>query len=432
MRNGSPGRKPRLELVAPEPARVLYERAQEPSEDSPILYCERSYVVDGLQSDEELASHLLAELAEIREGWRERDSSQFVQLASFDHEFESEPRFPPLATLSWKDWQGRTELWVRGVRRSAAPPLDPELGTEELGTEELEPELLEDHRPSADSLLRPDSTPPGDSTLPPDSLLQQDSLLPPELDSSAAERRDSDTVAAADEAPLSETAPRQPEREPERDDVQASSSSVPAAQPRKGDSGTSWQSPARSGAFPIPVAEEPAPPPPSSQRVPAGEELIGLSFERMNELSYLPDLATGAEFLVNTLEEFLPCSGIALHLLDAERREFVLFRALGPRAPECVGNRQSATDSLLGASVQLGRAVRIEGIARKRLWAALGLDVAYGMCAPLQQGTRVLGAVELGRTRGEGEFSDGQLKALQFICEQFAEFAAEHPFVPQR
>ena len=89
-------------------------------------------------------------------------------------------------------------------------------------------------------------------------------------------------------------------------------------------------------------------------------------------------------------------------------------------------------DSLLGASVQLGRAVRIEGIARKRLWSALGLDVAYGMCSPLQQRGRVLGAVELGRTRTEGEFGDGQLKTLQFICEQFAEFVADHPFTPQR
>jgi GAF domain-containing protein len=158
---------------------------------------------------------------------------------------------------------------------------------------------------------------------------------------------------------------------------------------------------------------------------------MGLSFERMNELSYLPDLATGADFLINTLEEFLPCSGIALHLLDLERREFVVFKALGPRAPEMVGNRQPQADSLLGASVQLGRAVRIEGIARKRLWSALGLDVAYGMCSPLQQRGRVLGAVELGRLRSEGEFSDGQLKTLQFICEQFAEFVAEHPFVPR-
>ena len=158
---------------------------------------------------------------------------------------------------------------------------------------------------------------------------------------------------------------------------------------------------------------------------------MGLSFERMNDLSYLPDLGSGADFLLNTLEEFLPCSGIAIHLLDLERREFVLFKALGPRAPELLGSRQPMADSLLGMSVQLGRAVRIEGIARKKLWSALGLAVTYGMCAPLQRG-RVLGAVELGRTTAEGEFGDGQLKALQLICEQFAEFLAEHPFTADR
>src|SRR5688572_17628246 len=180
----SPGRKPRLELVAPEPARVLYERAQEPSDDSPILYCERADVVDGLQSDEELASHLLEELAEIRDGWRERDSSQFVQLASFDHEFESEPRFPPLATLSWKDWQGRTELWVRGVRRSAIPPVedldtvDPE-DVREVGEQTEQPTVPPPQRNGAAQRPADDSLYPDDS-LPPDSLLEE--LRPPHVD----------------------------------------------------------------------------------------------------------------------------------------------------------------------------------------------------------------------------------------------------------
>src|SRR6185295_16597561 len=116
---GSP--LPHLALAEPEPPRLLYEKAQDPSSDSPILYCEHAYVVDGLQSDEELAEHLLAVLGSIQDSWRDRDSSQFVQLAAFDHEYAVEPQYPPLATLSWKDWQGRTELWVRGVRRSGPP-----------------------------------------------------------------------------------------------------------------------------------------------------------------------------------------------------------------------------------------------------------------------------------------------------------------------
>ena len=57
-----------LELAAADPPRLLYERGHEPSEQSPILYCERGYVVDSLASDDELAAHLLAELQLIPGG----------------------------------------------------------------------------------------------------------------------------------------------------------------------------------------------------------------------------------------------------------------------------------------------------------------------------------------------------------------------------
>jgi GAF domain len=343
----------RLELAAPDPPRLLYEKAHEPSDESPILYCERVYVVDSLQSDQELADHLLKELEAIRAGWRDRDSPQFVQLAAFDHSFEKEPEFPPLATLSWKDWQGRTELWVRGVRRSGPPPAAEEFSSE-----------AEAARASTST---EDATPVVSTALPQQSRPHQ-----------------------------------------------------------SGDSGTSWQSPARSGEYPIPNVEEPSSPP-SSQRMPAGEELIGALFERMNELSYLPDLPAGAGYVLATLEEFIPCSGIAIHVLDPAARQFVLVRALGPRAAAQLRARQPALDSGLGEAVRHGRALRVGG-ASGRLWAPLGLDIAHALCAPVQQRDRVFGAIELGRSAAEGEFSDGQLEALEFICEQFAEFLAERPF----
>jgi hypothetical protein len=352
---------PRLELAAAEPARLLYEKSQEPSDESPILYCERVFVVDSLQSDEELAEHLLEQLSSIRDGWSARDSSQFVQLAAFDHAFESEPQYPPIATLSWKDWQGRTELWVRGVRRSGPPPLSAEL-----------------------------------------SGAQRE----PAVEAAGAEP----SGALSDDAAAQATAEHRP---------------------RSGDSGTSWQSPARSGEYPIPTVDEPSPPPPSSQRMLAGEELIGALFERMNELQYLPDLAAGAAYVLETLEEFIPCAGISIHVLDPHHRQFVLVRALGPRASPLLGSRQAAAESPLLEAVQHGRTLRQPG-SRNPLWAGLGLEIVHALSAPVQQRDRVFGAIELGRNVAQDEFSDGQLEALDFICEQFAEFLAERPFTSPR
>jgi hypothetical protein len=377
-RRGSP--LPRLELAEPEPPRLLYDRSREPSDDSPILYCERAYVVDGLQSDEELADHLLAELAAIRESWNGRDSSQFVQLAAFDHAFETEPLFPPLATLSWKDWQGRTEMWVRGVRRSA-PPLDAE---------------FEDAVEAAETAL--------------------DRMEADESEAAAASETSEFGSSPQDEStPV--VAPALPQR---------------SRPPRQGDSGTSWQSPARSGEYRIPTAaEEPTEePPPSSQRMPAGEELISALFERMNELSYLPDLPAGAAYVLETLEEFIPCSGIGIHVLDAAACEFVLLVALGPHAADQLGVRQPDTDSALGQAVLEQRAVRVDP-ALNGMWGALGLEIAHALCAPVQQRGHVFGALEIGRSASLGEFSDNQLKALEFIGEQFAEFLSERPFDPK-
>jgi hypothetical protein len=371
---------PRPQLAEPEPPRLLYEKAQEPSDESPILYCERVFVVDSLLSDEELADHLLSVLATIRAGWSQRDSSQFVQLACFDHAFESEPRFPPLATLSWKDWQGRTELWVRGVRRSGAPP------TVDLGAPE-----------GSESAAAP-------------------------AGNSEEEHPTSEVGELGAHAPGAHT----------HNHARAPLAAPAHPPPRPGDSGTSWQSPARSGEYPIPNTSaelEPSQPPPSSQRVPAGEELIGALFERMNELSYLPDLRAGAAYLIETLEEFIPCTGIAIHVLDAAAGEFVLVRALAPRAADQLGSRQSQTSSALGAALREQRVLRVDG-ARNPLWRLLGLEVAHTLCAPVRQRGQVLGAIEIARSASEGDFSDSQLQALEFIGEQFAEFLGERPFDP--
>jgi GAF domain-containing protein len=164
--------------------------------------------------------------------------------------------------------------------------------------------------------------------------------------------------------------------------------------------------------------------------MPAGEELISALFERTNELSYLPDLQAGAGYVLELLEEFIPCSGIGIHVLDAAACEFVLLRALGPHAAEQLGVRQPDTDSPLGQVVQGLRTVRVDP-ARNGMWEALGLEIAYALCAPVQQRGHVFGALEIGRAQSLGEFSDNQLKALDFIGEQFAEFLGDRPFDPQ-
>ncbi|HKO93992.1 MAG TPA: hypothetical protein VJU61_22715, partial [Polyangiaceae bacterium] len=355
----------------------------EPSEQSPILYCERGYVVDSLASDEELATHLLAELELLQARWRGRDSSQFVQLASFDHPFETEPEYPPLATLSWKDWQGGTELWVRGVRRSTPPAMT----------------VLESGRVAS-------GEGPGSDA--------------PE---SAAPSSD------PEEAPQSQVESAPPERfapseEPRPLPVEGTLSSE-RARSRKSDSGTSWQSPSRSGEYPIHrVEEEPAPPPPSSQRVLAGEELLGALFERMHELLYLPDLAAGASYVLETLEEFIPCAGALIHGFDAQSKTFSVLCCIGPHASRVLHTRTESAGSHLESALRGQATARLSG-SDQPLWQELGLEIERALCSPVQQQGRYLGVIEVGRAPAEVDFSDTELEAIGYIAEQFADFLAD-------
>ncbi len=355
------GGLPRLILAPIEPPQLIYDRAYEPTVESPILYRELAFCVDSLESDEELEDQLEAELAAIQASWQERDVSQSVQLTLFDHVFDGEPTSPPLATLSWKDWQGRKEIWVRGVCRSSAPP-------------------------------------PGLDTL--------------------AERvaGEDDDGAEAEPIPLVSRPPK--------------GSAAPADEADAPDSRKSWQSPTESGRYAVPDEVDESLAPPISQRVLAGEELIGALFERMHELLYLPDIVAGADYVLRTVEELIPCGGALVHIFDLNAKDFVVVRALGPHGREVLLARTPGTGSHLDEALRHQAAIELgpdNGTIDQTIWNRLGLQVEFLLCCPMHQNRRYLGAIELGREAGGEKFNPGQVNALAYICEQLAEFIADQP-----
>jgi hypothetical protein len=201
--------------------------------------------------------------------------------------------------------------------------------------------------------------------------------------------------------------------------------------PRDGapDSGPGWQSPDRSGEFPIPVQEE-LPTAPSSQRVLASDELIGALFERLNELAHMATLGAGADCLLAGLAQAIPCDGAIIHVLDVEAEEFVVMRAHGPEHRELIGLRTPGSDTHLfeclrrKATLELGQSE----IARHRAsWQALGVWPRHVIASPVHRLEQAIGVIELCRTTAKGPFSAAQISALEYGCEQFAEFAADRP-----
>jgi hypothetical protein len=414
---------PRLLLAPLEPVELLFERMHEPSDDSPILYRERAYLVDALQSDDDLEEHLEAELSRIRRDWRHRDASQFVQLSLYDHRFQGEPSFPPVATLSWKDWQGRSEIWVRGVRRSTLPP--------GISLESIPPVPRPDRPTAAErraiERARP-STPPDDLELPVFEPSEEELSASEDPDPFGADMDDAPDsitpVSALEDMPVSSA-----EHITIAEAQRASEAGDDASNEAAPDSGPGWQSPHRSGEFAIPVQDE-LPPAPSSQRVLASEELIGALFESLHELAFVSTLGAGADCLLAGLAETIPCDGALIHVLDVEAEEFVVMRAFGPDQREAIGRRTPGPDSHLSeclrrkATLELGQS----DIARTRAtWQALGVLPRHVIASPVHRLNQPIGVIELCRTTAKGPFSAAQSSALEYGCEQFAEFAAERP-----
>jgi hypothetical protein len=413
---------PRLMLAPLEPAELIYERLQEPTDESPILYRERAYLVDTLQTDDDLEEHLEAELSRIRRDWRHRDASQFVLLSLFDHRFSGEPTFPPIATLSWKDWQGRSEIWVRGVRRSTLPPGVPVTVPPVIPRAPASPEL-----PLARGSIEPPRMPPDvldldaevveldAEVLDDDDALDDDALDHDALDHDAEVPSRAASVAPPSDASASEPIPLVPRFDGGSDETP--------------DSGPAWQSPGKSGEYLIPLPDELLSPP-SSQRVLASEELIGALFERMHELAYAASVAAGADFVLALLVEHIPCDGALMHVFDAEADEFIVLRASGPRSKEVLGRRMPAARSHL-REVLRGRAALELGpsdVGRSLgQWPALGLAPRNVVASPVQRDERSLGAIELCRSTDRTEFNPGQVSALEYVCEQFADFVADRP-----
>jgi hypothetical protein len=345
--------------------------------------------VDGLSSDAELEEQLETELAGIQRALGTGDVPVFIHLALFDHVFRETPASPPIATLTWKNWHEQPEIWLRGIRCATASPLAPS-----AAPLDAEPQAV-GASSGFDFSEALDDDGEESEPIPLVSRSTRPSMAP---NSATLETREPSKAADVDHAPP--------------------------------DSGPDWQSPNRSGEYLIPPVEELQDPPPSSQRVVASEELIGTLFERMHELHYLASIAAGASYVLSMIEEHIPCDAALIHVFDIDAREFVVARGLGPRSRDVVLTRTPAGGSRLEDALRRQVTVELDVASaggEGTLWPRLGVDVTHAVCAPVHQNGRYLGAIELGRVASGPAFSKGQLSALEYICDQFAEFVADRP-----
>jgi hypothetical protein len=161
-----------------------------------------------------------------------------------------------------------------------------------------------------------------------------------------------------------------------------------------------------------------------------GEDLIGDLFERMHDLHFMPDIVSGADYLLNVLYDLIPCEAMLVHVFDLGRREFVVVRAHGPRYKDALLFRTPDSDPLVLA-VMRQRSIVSNGAAPQSsgAFARQGVHPEQVLSGGARQGGRYLGFIELANPLGGTPFHQGEANALEYVCEQFAEFVAARPVV---
>jgi hypothetical protein len=165
----------------------------------------------------------------------------------------------------------------------------------------------------------------------------------------------------------------------------------------------------------------------------AGEDLISELFESMHELHFARDIPGGADFVLGVLQQVLPCEAIVIQVFDINTRNFVVVRGRGGGAERAVLHRTPDSDSLTSEIMRRDRSrtYRPDGDARfsSGRWGAIGLPLREVLCGPVRQGGRYLGMIELANPQGGAPFHETEINALDYICEQFADFVASRPVV---
>jgi hypothetical protein len=161
-----------------------------------------------------------------------------------------------------------------------------------------------------------------------------------------------------------------------------------------------------------------------------GEDLIGDLFERMHDLNFMADIVSGADFVLNVLYDLIPCEAMLVHVFDLGRREFVVVRAHGPSYKEALLFRTPDSDPLVLA-VMRQRSIVSNGASplRSGAFARQGVQLQQVLSGGARLGGRYLGFIELANPLGGTPFHQGEANALEYVCEQFAEFVASRPVV---
>ena len=178
--------------------------------------------------------------------------------------------------------------------------------------------------------------------------------------------------------------------------------------------------------------KKPTTDPPGSSKRERGhssDDLIGDLFETMHELHFMADVVGGSEFVLRVVKQTLPSAFVLIHVFDINTKNFIVVRQFGTSAKVLMFQTPDS-DPQLRKVMRFSRTTNMaapDGDADR--WKAGGVDIGPHLAGPVKQGGRYLGLIEIANPPGAKPFGDVAANALDYICEQFAQFLTNRPIV---
>jgi hypothetical protein len=406
----------RADVAANVPSQIVFKREQDATEALPMTYREYVYNVPPSTSEAAAETLLMTQLDFVRASLERVPAGKLVNLAAVDAPIDAKPAPPPLATLTWKDWRGAPV--VSFPRRPGNRPV-----------------------PVASPVMAP-VAPPVVAAAPAPVFAPAPAFAPAPVAAPAAFAPAPAPVFAAPAAPAQVFAPAVAAA------VAAPSFAAPAPLP------------VAAPVFPIPQAAPPlqpqpfapayTPPPPFVRSAPPlrtggptngrvrGEDLIADLFEAMHDLHFLRDALEGGEFCLTLAMEKLPSQAGIVHLYDIDRREFLVTSTRGAGTSVLLSRRVPENDGVLFSAMRKRKplvfadAAQTEAATVERYLAIGGARSV--IVAPVEQGGRFLGAIEILNPLDGQPFTEAEGNAIMYIAEQLAEFVSQRGVVtdPER
>ncbi len=157
-------------------------------------------------------------------------------------------------------------------------------------------------------------------------------------------------------------------------------------------------------------------------------DLIDLLFDAMHDLVYFETAVEAGSYCLASLLKLLPSRAGLVHLYDIDTREFVTVYAQGPKSERLLLSRTPEADALLSMAMYKHRAHTVRygehGPARLERHELLG-EAKSILVAPVLDGGRFLGAIELIDPEHEDGFDIRAENAASYVADRYAEFLVE-------